>query len=180
MIFKRREIEQREQTDGYHSNTQGSFAGIILFAVWLILLAFRKVIPEYFISELNMRTNYPAGYVMADKITTGPDGNLWFTESNTNQIGKFSPVNNKITEYNVPLSGTTNTDPDSITVGPDGICGSPRDLKTKSVSCLQRVVKLRFTMYPPQMPPWAISLPVPMVTCGSQRSRETKSAKFLR
>ena len=57
---------------------------------------------------------------MADKITTGPDGNLWFTESNTNQIGKFSPVNNKITEYNVPLSGTTNTDPDSITVGPDG------------------------------------------------------------
>jgi streptogramin lyase/ABC-type dipeptide/oligopeptide/nickel transport system permease subunit/ABC-type dipeptide/oligopeptide/nickel transport system permease component len=96
------------------------FAGITLFAVWLILLALREVIPEYFISELNMRTNYPAGYVMADKITTGPDGNLWFTESNTNQIGKFSPANNKITEYNVPLSGTTNTDPDSITVGPDG------------------------------------------------------------
>jgi len=97
-----------------------AFAGIILLAVWLILLAFRKVIPEYFISELNMRTNYPAGYVMADKITTGPNGNLWFTESNTNQIGKFSPVNNKITEYNVPLSGTTNTNPDSIAVGPDG------------------------------------------------------------
>jgi virginiamycin B lyase len=95
-------------------------AGIVLFAIWLILLAFRKVIPEYFISELNMRTNYPAGYVMADKITTGLDGNLWFTESNTNQIGKFSPANNKITEYNVPLSGTTNTNPDSITVGPDG------------------------------------------------------------
>jgi streptogramin lyase/ABC-type dipeptide/oligopeptide/nickel transport system permease subunit len=96
------------------------FAGIVLLAVWLILLGFRKIIPEYFISELNTRTNYPAGYVMADKITTGADGNLWFTESNTNQIGKFSPVNNKITEYNVPLSGTTNTNPDSITVGSDG------------------------------------------------------------
>jgi len=67
-----------------------------------------------------MRTNYPAGYVIPDKITTGPDGNLWFTESNTNQIGKFSPANNKITEYNVPLSGTTNTNPDGIAVGPDG------------------------------------------------------------
>ena len=96
------------------------FAGIILLAVWFILLALREIIPEYYISELNTRTNYPAGYVMADKITTGPDGNLWFTESNTNQIGEFSPVYNKITEYNVPLSGTTNTNPDSITVGPDG------------------------------------------------------------
>ena len=52
----------------------------------------------------------------ADSITTGPDGNLWFTESQTNKIGRISP-HGIITEFSVPTvgSGTTN-----ITKGPDG------------------------------------------------------------
>ena len=89
------------------------FAGIILLAVWLILFTLKGVIPQYFISELNIRTNYP------DRITVGADSCLWFTETNTNQIGKFSPLNGKITEYNIPLSGRTNTNPQGITPGPD-------------------------------------------------------------
>jgi len=32
-------------------------------------------------------------------ITSGPDGNLWFTELFTNKIGKISLKDGKITEY---------------------------------------------------------------------------------
>jgi streptogramin lyase len=62
---------------------------------------------EYSVPTSN---SYPYG------ITTGPDGNLWFTEQNSNQIGKITP-NGNITEYPIP---TTGSQPDGITTGPDG------------------------------------------------------------
>ena len=50
-------------------------------------------------------------------ITTGPDGNLWFTEFTENKIDKISPVTGAITQYSI---STANTGPSGITSGPDG------------------------------------------------------------
>jgi hypothetical protein len=49
-------------------------------------------------------------------ITAGPDGNLWFTEPDANQIGMITP-DGQITEFAVP---TANSRPEFITAGPDG------------------------------------------------------------
>src|SRR6266700_3918680 len=49
-------------------------------------------------------------------IAKGPDGNLWFTESTGNKIGKITPTGT-ITEYPIP---TTNSGPLGITSGLDG------------------------------------------------------------
>ena len=49
-------------------------------------------------------------------IAAGRDGNLWFTEMDTNRIGKIT-VGGVITEYNIPTSGSA---PYGIASGPDG------------------------------------------------------------
>jgi len=49
-----------------------------------------------------------------DQIAVGPDGNLWFTESGVNKIGRITPKG-VITEFG-PTSGT----PRGITAGPNG------------------------------------------------------------
>ncbi len=50
-------------------------------------------------------------------ITSGPDGNLWFTEAGSNKIAKITTAG-AITEYAVP---TVNSSPEGgITTGPDG------------------------------------------------------------
>src|SRR5205823_3385892 len=53
----------------------------------------------------------------AERITAGPDGNLWFTEHGANQIGEINPATDAITEFPTP---TTTPCPFSITAGPDG------------------------------------------------------------
>lgn len=60
----------------------------------------------------------PTAYSYPRSITTGPDGNLWFTESGTNgvngkRIGRITP-SGVITEFDVSKS------PVDITAGPDG------------------------------------------------------------
>ena len=50
-------------------------------------------------------------------ITTGPDGNLWFTESGGSKIGKISLKTGSVTEYVVP---TANGQLGKIVTGPDG------------------------------------------------------------
>ncbi|HTW08924.1 MAG TPA: putative Ig domain-containing protein [Acidimicrobiales bacterium] len=50
-------------------------------------------------------------------ITTGPDGNLWFTEEGGDNIGEIDPSTGAVTEYPVP---TPAAEPEGITVGPDG------------------------------------------------------------
>ena len=42
----------------------------------------------------------PIGYKLVS-ITIGTDGNLWFTEADSEKIGEISPVSDVITEYNV-------------------------------------------------------------------------------
>jgi uncharacterized repeat protein (TIGR01451 family) len=49
-------------------------------------------------------------------ITAGPDGNLWFTESGGNKVGKITPAG-AVTEFPIP---TPNGEPQGITAGPDG------------------------------------------------------------
>jgi streptogramin lyase len=49
-------------------------------------------------------------------ITSGPDGNLWFTERGGNRIGKITPAG-VITEFPLPNAGSG---PDGIVTGPDG------------------------------------------------------------
>lgn len=49
-------------------------------------------------------------------ITAGPDGNVWFTESNANKIGRITP-SGTITEFAIPTGGAH---PSGIVTGPDG------------------------------------------------------------
>ena len=49
-------------------------------------------------------------------ITSGPDGNLWFTEAGMNQIGRITP-GGVVTEFPIPTAGSV---PYFITSGPDG------------------------------------------------------------
>jgi streptogramin lyase len=58
----------------------------------------------------------PTGSSQPLDITTGPDGNLWFTENEGNKIGRITP-SGSITEFAVP---TSNSQPYGITAGPDG------------------------------------------------------------
>jgi len=56
-----------------------------------------------------------------EDIVTGPDGDLWFTQQETNEIGRLNPRTGAITEYPVPAANAgVNSGPFGITVGPDG------------------------------------------------------------
>ncbi len=57
----------------------------------------------------------PTANSLPRHITLGPDGNMWFTESASNVIGRVDPRGN-ITEFVVP----TSSQPDDIVSGPDG------------------------------------------------------------
>jgi streptogramin lyase len=50
-------------------------------------------------------------------ITTGPDGNLWFTEQFVGKVGMINPTTHAIAEF---LSPTVASQPTAITAGPDG------------------------------------------------------------
>ncbi len=58
----------------------------------------------------------PAQFSGPQGITLGPDGNLWFTEYQANQIGRITPAG-VITEFPIP---TANSGPWGIVAGPDG------------------------------------------------------------
>ena len=60
-------------------------------------------------------TEYPVKGELPTEIAEGPDGNMWFTEFGSANIGKITP-SGQVTQYPVP--GGDN--PDGITEGPDG------------------------------------------------------------
>jgi streptogramin lyase len=70
-----------------------------------------RITTEGAISEFAL----PAGSAPAG-IVTGPDGNLWFTETSGNKIGRITPLGT-VTEFPVPTAGSR---PLYITSGPDG------------------------------------------------------------
>ncbi len=58
----------------------------------------------------------PSANSLPSGITVGPDGNLWFTETGANKIGRITTAG-VITEFPIP---TANSQPNGITTGPDG------------------------------------------------------------
>jgi len=61
----------------------------------------------------------PPNYIFSSEpvgIAAGPDGNLWFTESAANQIGRITP-GGVVTEFALPGPGRS---PGEIAAGPDG------------------------------------------------------------
>lgn len=88
----------------------GSLTAVCMACAWIVVFpeaapAATGNIVEYSIPTAN------SGPVA---IAAGPDGNLWFTE--TNNIGRITP-SGSITEYPVPTSGAS---PAGIVTGPDG------------------------------------------------------------
>lgn len=74
------------------------------------------------------------------KIAIGTDGNLWFTESAANKIGRISP-SGAIAEYSIP---TTASFPVGIALGPDGVILVRRsvgqqDRPSRGAGYLQRI-----------------------------------------
>jgi streptogramin lyase len=63
------------------------------------------------ITEFSIRGSYLGG------IVAGPDGNLWFTETNGDRIGKITTAGH-VTEYQAGIS--RGSAPEEIVAGPDG------------------------------------------------------------
>src|SRR5437016_2052973 len=80
----------------------------------LVLLAVATIFPAHSVTF----TEYPlsTGSASPFGITLGPDGALWFTELDTNKIGRITMAGS-VTEYALP---TANSGPYKITAGPDG------------------------------------------------------------
>jgi streptogramin lyase len=99
--------------DGTHTFTAtlftaGGQAIRVTDTAWDALMGMAVTTSEFPIPTAN---SYPGG------ITAGPDGNLWFTESSGNKIGRITPAG-QIDEFPIPDSGSRS--PTAITAGPDG------------------------------------------------------------
>jgi virginiamycin B lyase len=62
----------------------------------------------------------PSGTGTPLSITSGPDGNLWFTDYGTDEIGMINPTTHTITEFPIPNSYYGPVELSDITTGPDG------------------------------------------------------------
>ncbi|KJU84370.1 virginiamycin B hydrolase (VGB) [Candidatus Magnetobacterium bavaricum] len=87
-----------------------------VFVLVLWILAIVLVIPHTATGANMIEYAIPTGGSQPVDITSGPDGNLWFTESSGNKIGKITTAGS-ITEYTIP---TGSGQPVGITSGPDG------------------------------------------------------------
>ena len=67
------------------------------------------------VTEFPIPTSGGDIYDNLESITAGPDGNLWFTESDANKIGRITTAG-VVTQFPLPAGNT----PTSITTGPDG------------------------------------------------------------
>jgi streptogramin lyase len=59
----------------------------------------------------------PAGFSRNTGITTGPDGNIWFSEAGAGNIARFTIPGHVFTEFPIPTGGSN---PLGIVTGPDG------------------------------------------------------------
>ncbi|MDG6909481.1 MAG: hypothetical protein JRN08_03845 [Nitrososphaerota archaeon] len=53
----------------------------------------------------------PAGNAEPWSITTDPQGNVWFVEQGTNQLGEYDPASGNFTQYPIP---TNHSNPDAV------------------------------------------------------------------
>jgi streptogramin lyase len=80
------------------------------FVGWQTSSSSTRTSPEIKLFDLSSSDAHPA------EITSGPDGAMWFTEQDTDKIGRITPDGN-VREFPVP---TINAYPFAITTGPDG------------------------------------------------------------
>jgi uncharacterized repeat protein (TIGR01451 family) len=90
----------------------GTRSFIVLAATLVILL---EMVPSALAFAFSQ---FPTPTAGADPtvITPGPDGNVWFTETQASKIGRITPAG-AITEFLLPTAGSL---PSGITSGPDG------------------------------------------------------------
>jgi streptogramin lyase len=88
-------------------------------------------------------------------IVAGPDGNLWFTESNGNKLARITP-DGVITEFPVP---TANSGPYGLTVGRDGQIWFTERFANKIGRFSPLTLTFQeFTIPTPFAQPWEIAL----------------------
>jgi streptogramin lyase len=85
------------------------------------------------------------------RITTGPDGNLWFTDPGTNQVVKVT-TSGGFTAYTIP---TPNSAPGAITAGPDSNLWLVEDSKLARVTTLGAITE--FSLPDPLLRPGGIT-----------------------
>ena len=85
--------------------------------IWslVVLLVLFVVTPSQGATITEYKTGLPINAAPTE-ITSGPDGNLWFTDGGANKIGRMTRTG-VITEFSIP---TPNAGPFGITSGPDG------------------------------------------------------------
>jgi virginiamycin B lyase len=91
---------------------EGRAAVSLSCAVVIVALGAAPALAQFTITEFTV----PTGGARPYTIVTGPDGALWFTESNANKLGRILP-SGLIAEFPVP---TADSGPYGIAVGADG------------------------------------------------------------
>ena len=94
----------------------------------------------------------PTTHAGPESITTGPDGNLWFTEHDANKIGRITPTG-EVTEFPIP---TDSTRPVVIASGPDGALWFTEPLGNKIGRITSSGVITEFPLPMPQSVPIGI------------------------
>ena len=99
---------------GFSERRRASGAVLVCAALSLLVCASAVAAsaPVGAFTEFTIPTasSFPTG------IAAGPDGNLWFTESDTSKIGRVTPTGT-MTEFTIP---TASSAPQVIAAGPDG------------------------------------------------------------
>src|SRR5258708_5576374 len=91
-----------------------------LLPLFFLSILFTLVLPHFY-NQAHADPTFdeftiPTSGSGTNNITSGPDGNLWFTEFNTAKIGKIT-TGGTFTEFSIPSPGAG---PSGITSGPDG------------------------------------------------------------
>ena len=111
----------------------------------------------------------PTASSQPNSITSGPDGNLWFTEASGNKIGKITP-SGTIIEYPVP---TTCSYPFGITTGPDGNLWFTENYANQIGKITTNGSVTEYSIPTAAAAPLA-SPPFQMAICGSRNTKATR------
>ena len=96
---------------------EGNFQGITIGSDGAPAFADAASGEVWRIDKAGALAHYTAATTDADEITAAPDGDLWFTETNGNSIGRIHPADGSLKEYVIP---TPRAKPLGIAIGSDG------------------------------------------------------------
>jgi streptogramin lyase len=127
--------------------------------LWLVgaALAVLVALPAFAHAAVGSVTEFSNGVTAnaaPQSITAGPDGNLWFTESAANKIGRITPAG-VVTEFTDGLSAGAN--PWGITSGPDGNLWFTERSTSKIGRITPQGVITEFATFTPNAAPWGIT-----------------------